>query len=98
MACKTLDVEARLLVAACRTPGEAKRLGRSLALRSGWDGMRVEVMRALLRVKFRPGSVLAGRLLATGAAELVEVNTWGDRWWGVCGGVGENRLGRLLME
>lgn len=98
VACKTLDLEARLRVAACTSPGEAKRLGRTVALRPGWDGMRLEVMRELLRVKFRRGSVLAGRLLATGDAELVEVNEWNDRFWGVCRGVGENHLGRLLME
>ena len=30
--------------------------------------------------------------------KLVEGNTWGDRFWGVCGGVGLNWLGRLLMQ
>lgn len=32
------------------------------------------------------------------AAELIEGNTWGDRIWGVCDGVGENRLGKILMR
>lgn len=36
--------------------------------------------------------------MATDDAELVEGNTWGDRYWGVVDGVGENRLGKLLME
>lgn len=97
-AAKTLIPEERERVAACRTPGDAKRLGRRLTLRPGWDALRFEVMEALLRQKFRPGSALARRLLATGEAELVEGNSWGDRLWGVCGGVGENRLGRLLMQ
>lgn len=35
---------------------------------------------------------------STGDVELVEGNWWGDRFWGVCDGVGENRLGRCLME
>lgn len=30
-------------------------------------------------------------------AELVESNTWGDRFWGV-DHAGENWLGRVLME
>ena len=30
--------------------------------------------------------------------EIVEENTWGDTFWGVCKGVGENHLGKLLME
>jgi len=38
------------------------------------------------------------RLLATGDQELIEGNTWGDRFWGVCDGEGQNQLGRLLME
>lgn len=41
---------------------------------------------------------LREKLLATGDAELVEGNTWGDRFWGVCNGVGQNWLGRLLMQ
>lgn len=54
-------------------------------------------MRALLMVKFAPATELAERLLATGDAQLVEGNTWGDTFWGVCDGVGENHLGRLHM-
>ncbi len=81
------------------TPGDAKRLGRTLGPpRADWDEIRVEVMRRLLRLKFYPGSKLANKLEATGDAELVEGNTWGDQFWGVCGGIGENWLGKLLME
>ena len=79
-------------------PGDAKRLGRQVALRPGWDDLRVEVMRGLLARKFAPGTDLAPRLLATGDAQLVEGNTWGDRFWGVCRGQGRNQLGQLLME
>ena len=55
-------------------------------------------MRSLLAQKFRLGQPLGLRLIATGDAELVEGNTWGDRYWGVVDGVGENRLGELLMD
>ena len=41
---------------------------------------------------------MASRLINTGDAILIEGNTWGDTYWGVCDGVGENRLGKLLME
>ena len=37
-------------------------------------------------------------LLATGDAKIVEGNTWGDVFWGVCNGVGENHLGEILMK
>ena len=53
--------------------------------------------RQLLRSKFSDPE-LAEALLATGDAELVEGNTWGDPFWGVYKGKGENMLGRLLME
>jgi hypothetical protein len=56
-------------------------------------------MRALLAQKFRLGEPLGLRLLATGGAELIEGNTWDDRYWGVVvDGVGQNRLGQLLMQ
>ena len=41
---------------------------------------------------------LADCLVDTGDQPLIEGNTWGDRFWGVCGGTGMNHLGRLLME
>jgi ribA/ribD-fused uncharacterized protein len=97
-AAKTLDPTERELIRLAERPGEAKRLGRQVALRPGWDDLRVEVMRGLLARKFAPGSELAARLLATGDAQLVEGNTWGDRFWGVCRGQGRNQLGQLLME
>lgn len=55
-------------------------------------------MAALLAEKFHPGSELAEKLVATSPAELIEGNTWGDRFWGVCNGKGFNHLGRLLMQ
>lgn len=79
------------------TPAAAKKLGREAPMRPTWDGEKVAVMLALLRVKFLWPD-LAQRLLDTGDAELVEGNWWGDRFWGVCNGVGENNLGRLLMQ
>jgi len=39
-------------------------------------------MRAVLAAKFSDPDLRA-RLVATGSAELVEENTWGDRFWAV---------------
>ncbi len=80
------------------TPGLAKKLGRNVAMKPDWGQIKVPTMRALLQIKFAAGTQLAGQLLRTGDAELIEGNTWGDRFWGKCNGVGENQLGRLLME
>lgn len=80
------------------TPAESKKLGRSTGMVANWDGIRLNVMEKLLRQKFAPGTVLAQKLLDTGDEELVEGNWWNDTYWGVCRGVGENNLGKLLMK
>lgn len=36
--------------------------------------------------------------MATGNEMLVEGNNWHDKFWGVCGGEGENHLGKMLMH
>ena len=37
-------------------------------------------------------------LLATGDRYIEETNTWGDTFWGVCNGKGENNLGKIIMK
>ena len=96
-AAKTLDVNLRAKIAVCVRPGEAKRLGRRVPLRPDWEEIKLEVMEKLLRQKFAASTTLARQLTATGDAELIEGNPWGDRFWGVCDGEGKNHLGRLLM-
>ncbi len=96
-AAKTLDPEQKAAIRACATPGEAKKAGRKARLRPDWESIKVEVMRGLLRKKFAD-PVLKQKLLATGQAELIEGNWWGDRFWGVCEGEGRDMLGKLLMQ
>lgn len=79
-------------------PSEAKRLGRRVQLRGDWEQIKDTVMYEICKAKFSQNPDLAGKLAATGDAELVEGNTWGDRIWGVCDGVGENRLSKILMR
>lgn len=80
------------------SPVEAKRFGRNIPLREDWEEVKEKAMLYFLEQKFAPGSQLARKLLYTGDAVLVEENSWGDRYWGVCRGSGENRLGKLLMQ
>lgn len=85
------------------TASESKKLGRAVQLRAGWtqkdwDSHKLEVMEEILLNKFQEGSFLADKLLETGMRELVEGNTWGDTYYGVCGGKGHNHLGKLLMK
>jgi ribA/ribD-fused uncharacterized protein len=79
------------------TPGAAKRYGRAVPLRSDLTEVRLDVMLELLRKKFANRG-LRDLLLSTEDAELIEWNEWGDTFWGVCRGIGDNHLGRLLMQ
>jgi N-glycosidase YbiA len=98
-AAKTTDAEERIKFQSYRmTPaGEAKRLGRLVTLRKDWEQVKNPVMLDLLRKKFL-GTKFTYLLGDTGSEELVEGNWWGDTYWGVCNGVGENYLGKLLMQ
>ena len=84
-------------ILATYTPADAKRLGRYVRMIPEWDSVKLSVMEKLLREKFANPDLKA-RLLATGDAILVEGNTWGDKYWGMCNGVGENNLCKLLMK
>ena len=97
-AAKTVNPVERERIQRCSTPGAAKRLGREVVLRPEWERIRLGVMKELVRQKFTHDPRLRAQLLKTYPHPLVEENTWGDRFWGVCGGVGENHLGRILME
>ena len=55
-------------------------------------------MENLVRQKFTQHPRLRELLLRTDSRPLVEQNTWGDRFWGLYHGVGENHLGRILMK
>lgn len=80
------------------TPGQAKRWARDFALRGDWERVKLDVMRTALWAKFTQHPKLAAKLRATSDVTLVEDNTWGDRFWGVCNGDGLNWLGTLLMD
>lgn len=95
-AAKTLDYEQRIEFMVL-TAGQAKRKGAQLELRPYWEQIKVKVMGELLRLKFQDPE-LREKLLATGEEELVEGNAWNDTFWGVCNGVGQNNLGKLLMQ
>lgn len=94
---KTLDPWSRKLIREAVTPGQAKKLGQGVSLRPDWDSVKVDLMRTFVRKKFE-NPFLRPLLLATGEAKLVESNTWNDTFWGVCRGVGQNWLGKILME
>lgn len=100
----------RRAVANCATPGDSKRYARALAVdlggnRAGWKTADVSIfwMLKVLRIKFSH-PLMCEKLLATGDAELIEGNIWGDDFWGKVRlngtgpWVGENWLGKILMH
>jgi len=95
-AAKTFDADLRKNIAAM-SPRDAKREGKVIDLREDWEDVKEDIMYELLTLKFQ-NPFLKSCLLATGDAELIEGNYWNDIYWGVCNGVGENRLGILLMK
>lgn len=98
VAAKTEDPQTRLRIVACPSAGEVKKLGRSIPLRPDWDDIRLGQMEKIVRSKFMHNSILRIQLVLTKDAELIEGNWWGDKFWGVCEGVGENHLGKILMK
>ena len=83
-----------------KSPGAAKKLGRSVPLDlTIWDGgHKVAIMREIVHAKFSGVPEYAGKLINTGAMMLVEGNDWNDTFWGRCNGKGLNTLGVILME
>ena len=96
-AAKSKDRKYRERIRDCGAPGSAKALGQRVPLREDWEGVKLDIMLGILRSKFEQ-LYFRDLLLATCDAELKEGNNWGDRFWGVVDGKGQNHLGRLLMK
>lgn len=96
-AAKTLDLNQRLLIQAAHQPRDARRLGQLVKYRPGWEEMKYEVMYDLSCQKYANEPLLS-MLLQSRDAYLEETNTWGDVYWGVCRGEGQNMLGKILMD
>ena len=79
------------------SPKGAKQVGRKIKMREDWDAVKDTIMLEGLRAKFSIKG-LREKLLATGDEELIEGNHWHDTYWGVCNGVGKNKLGKMLMQ
>tara|TARA_B110000902_G_C14247919_1_gene564992 strand:- start:8 stop:436 length:429 start_codon:yes stop_codon:yes gene_type:complete len=96
-AAKGLDQTEWLKIIQCSTPGQAKRAGQKINMRSDWDQVKLELMREIIEAKFT-NTNLRKMLVETGDLELIEGNNWGDTYWGICRGRGQNNLGKLLMN
>ena len=58
----------------------------------------VNFLNNILCCKFKDNHSLRQALLDTKDVHLIEGNNWGDTYWGVCKGIGCNKLGEILMQ
>lgn len=79
------------------TPGKAKALAKQIKIRDNFHSEKLDIMWELNWQKYQYPE-LKRKLLATGTCEIIEGNTWGDTFWGICDGKGENHLGKILMD
>lgn len=95
---KSLDPAIHERFANIRLPYKARGMGQRIkTIRPDWFDIRISIMEELLYIKFSHPQ-LKEWLQFTGQSNIVECNTWGDTFWGVYNGVGENHLGTLLMK
>lgn len=103
-ALKTDDLTEAKKIEECATPGEAKRMGKTLTLRQDWEVVKDRAMEIVVSRKFLSDPELMPLLLRTGDAMLVEGNSWHDNYWGACscvhcdGKEKYNMLGQILMR
>lgn len=96
-AAKTADVSLRIAFTTMNG-SKAKFAGQKLTLRPDWNDVKVNAMYEIVKDKFSRNPELKLKLLQTGDLQLIEGNYWGDKFWGVCNGEGENHLGKILMR
>lgn len=97
-AAKAYDEKDRLKISKLKTPREAKWAGKKILLRPNWESAKISVMSNIVACKFIQNGSLRKKLLMTEDAILIEGNTWGDTFWGMCNGKGRNELGKILMK
>jgi ribA/ribD-fused uncharacterized protein len=103
--CWPLDKDHVEAIRKASTPSKAKMLGRRATLDPQWEEIKVSVMAEIVYLKFTQNPELGTRLMQTDFAQLIEGNTWGDRFWGCTDDPysrgtywdGKNVLGTILM-
>ncbi|MCU0438080.1 MAG: NADAR family protein [Raineya sp.] len=66
-------------------------------IRMDWESIKTLKMKLILTKKFQ-NPTLKILLQETQNKYLEETNHWKDIFWGVCNGIGENMLGKILMK
>jgi ribA/ribD-fused uncharacterized protein len=86
-----------LTISAAKVKSEWKKYPKLDKQPGEWDNRKLLEMLIILKDKFTRNNGLKEKLINTGNKHIEESNYWGDKFWGVCNGVGENRLGKLIM-
>ncbi len=91
------DEASALLVLQCRSPRDAKRIGRGVAGfdEKRWVVEREEVMLRALRLKVAQNPGVAEHLQSTGDRRIAETNPFDEVWGTGRRGEGQNLLGKL---
>ena len=76
----------------------AKALGKRIELRKDWNDIKLDIMYEIVKAKFIQNPTIAKLLIDTNDKVIIEGNNWGDIYWGICNGKGENNLGKILMK
>lgn len=89
----------RMKMVRVKRPDFARRIGRNMKpIRVDWENVKLRVMYDIVKAKFLQNEKLQAKLLATRDRMLIEGNDWGDTFWGMVDGEGENNLGKILMR
>jgi ribA/ribD-fused uncharacterized protein len=100
-ASKSTDPEVRESFTRVKNGGEARTAGQTIYLRQNWDQIKYEIMKDINRIKYSEPE-MKGFLLGTGDQYIQEGNNHQDFYYGCClidgKWVGENNLGKILME
>jgi len=77
---------------------EVAHHAESIIVRDDWPGIKLRVMSELVADKFIIHQRLCMQLILTRPEKLIYENRRGDTFWGTRNGIGENNLGKILMQ
>lgn len=93
---KTMNIKARTVFSKLNAR-DSKTFGSVINVRPDWHDVSIGVMEDVCRIKFNLPQ-FKSKLVDTGDMEIIESNHWGDTFWGECDGVGQNKLGKVIMK
>lgn len=96
-ALKTDNIDIRKHIISLPCP-IVQKFGQTIDKIDKWDDMKYSFMKIIIHFKFLRNYQLREKLFLTGDKYLEETNHWGDTYWGICNGIGENNLGKILMK